>query len=232
MVFSHSKSIPQPSTQPRDELTAVLSYWGTSQESVSETSQETSQVYGKPNLLALDYKSSAWFEAMGKESSHRNQKIHWMRYEKEWRYINTINMMADLATRKGVKLSEVHENFSWFIGLNLIWRIGIPHEKGKRNYYYSLWVSRIEINKGKDSLSFYCLLVLQYFSNIFSISVTHMGRFIHAYLFEQIRKVNVKNQESPVIDKIPVQQLLKGPKTSKFLIMNVGNLRDFTEVFK
>ena len=116
LVFSRSKLVSQPTTQPRAELTAAVLN--------CHTGEVVRRAFGKLHKKCIKLTDSQivlhWISNNEKALKQwvRNRVIEIQRFTdiKDWYYINTTNMLADLGTRKGAKLNDVGEDSDWFKG--------------------------------------------------------------------------------------------------------------------
>ena len=117
LVFSRSRLIPDNTTQPRAELYAALIN--------AHTGEVVKRAFGEHHKSALKFTDSQivlhWISNENRPLKQwvRNRIIEINRFttSDQWRYIHTSNMIADIGTRRGVKLEDVDQNSSWINGL-------------------------------------------------------------------------------------------------------------------
>ncbi|XP_066914217.1 uncharacterized protein [Clytia hemisphaerica] len=116
LVFARSKLVPQPSTQPRAEMFAALINVHTG-EVVKRAFQQHHKGCLKitDNTIVLHWISNTELQ-LKQWVRNRVIEVHRLTNIEDWRFIDSNQMMADLATRRGVQLSEVQPNSEWFVG--------------------------------------------------------------------------------------------------------------------
>ena len=116
LAFARSKLVPQPSTQPRAEMFAALLNVHTG-EVVRRAFQQHHKGCLKitDNTIVLHWISNTELQ-LKQWVRNRVIEIHRLSDVKDWRFIDSNHMIADLGTRRGVQLSEVQSSSEWFIG--------------------------------------------------------------------------------------------------------------------
>ena len=117
LIFSRSKLVPSQTSQPRAELFAAVLNTHTG-EVVKRALQSS---YKKAVKLTDSQIVLHWInnDAITLKQWVRNRVVDIRRFTdpSDWQYINTKNMLADIATRKGATLEDINQNSTWINGL-------------------------------------------------------------------------------------------------------------------
>ena len=116
LIFSRSKLLPKDMTQPRAELTAAL--LGTHTAEVVRRSlgpKLKSSIKLTDSQIVLHWLNNL---KLTHESWNRNRIIEILRFtdSKDWYYVYSDDMIADIGTRRGVTIEDVKEGSVWNSG--------------------------------------------------------------------------------------------------------------------
>ena len=117
LIFGRSKLVPDGLTQPRAELFAAL----VNCHSTEVVKRSLKECHDGTILFTDSQIVLHWLNNKSRTLKQwvRNRVIEIQRFTTidDWRYVSTDNMIADLGTRKGVKLDEVSPGSQWVNGL-------------------------------------------------------------------------------------------------------------------
>ena len=138
LVFGRSRLVPNGMSQPRAELYAALVN--------THSTEVVKKAFYKHHTFNLYFTDSQivlyWIcnDAKALKSWVRNRIIDIRRYSdtKDWRYIQSHDMVADIGTRRGVSIDDVKPGSIWINGL--------PWMSSESNEFPALTVEEINLN--------------------------------------------------------------------------------------
>ena len=149
LVFSRSRLIPDGMSQPRAELYACVLN--------SHTGEVVRRSFGKHHQNSIKLTDSQialhWISNDEKPLKQwvRNRVIEIRRFTdtSQWKYITSKNMIADLGTRKGVKLDQINQASTWRNGFDWM-KLDSPQFPIKSSKEINLSTEEIKVMKNES----------------------------------------------------------------------------------